>query len=80
MYVGTKIEYQVQKEGMVSLKIFNADGALVKDLVNGVKTSGDFDIFWNGTANSGERVASGNYYYQLTVDAFRSVKKALILK
>jgi hypothetical protein len=80
MYAGTKIEYQVQKEGMVSLKIFNADGALVKDLVNGVKTSGDFDIFWNGIANSGERVASGNYYYQLSVDAFRSVKKAVMLK
>jgi hypothetical protein len=80
MYAGARIEYQVQKQGMVSLKIFNADGSLVKDLVSGVKASGDYDVVWNGIANSGERVAAGNYYYQLSVDAFSSTKKAIILK
>jgi hypothetical protein len=80
MYSGTKIEYQVQKKGMVALRIFNADGALVKDLVGGVRDCGDYDVLWNGTGNSGERVAAGNYFYQLSVDAFRSTKKAIILR
>jgi hypothetical protein len=80
MYSGTKIEYQVQKKGMVAIRIFNADGALVKDLVSGVKESGDYDVIWNGMANSGERAAAGNYFYQLSVDAFRSTKKAIILR
>jgi FlgD Ig-like domain len=80
MYAGTRIEYQVQKQGMVSLRIFSADGALVKDLVSGVRASGDYDVQWNGTANSGEKVASGTYYYQLGVDAFRSARKAILLR
>jgi flagellar hook assembly protein FlgD len=63
-----------------SCRIFSADGALVKDLVGGVRDCGDYDVLWNGTANSGERVAPGNYFYQLSVDAFRSTKKAILLR
>jgi hypothetical protein len=80
MYSGAEIQYQVQKAGMISLKIFNAEGSLVKELVNGHKAAGDYDVFWNGTSNSGDRVAAGNYFYQLIVDEFKSTKKALILK
>lgn len=75
-----RINYQVQTEGIVSIKIYNVAGLLIKELINERKNIGEYNVLWDGSSNSGARVASGTYYYQLSVGRFKSGKKAILLK
>jgi uncharacterized protein (DUF427 family) len=36
--------------------------------------------YWDGRNDEGERVSSGVYFYELSADNFKSVKKMVILK
>ena len=66
----------------MSLKIFDVTSRLVRTLVDEVQDpgSGEFEVFWDGRNNAGERVNSGTYFYQLETPGFRSAKKAVVLK
>jgi flagellar hook assembly protein FlgD len=67
---------------VVSLKIYNVSGRLVKSfslftphssLIKGVS--------WDGKNDSGERVSSGVYFYELKVgNKFSKTKKLLFLR
>jgi len=46
-----------------SMKIYNATGSLVKTVSEGSMAAGDKKITWDRTNESGERVASGVYYF-----------------
>jgi len=71
----TVISYDIPKSGIVSLKIFNVLGQLVKTLVNQSQTAGTHQVTFN--ANS---LSTGVYFYSLTVDNFTQVKKMMLIK
>ena len=64
----TSIDYQVQLNGDVILSIYDLFGKRIKTLVNGKKPVGDYNIKWDGTNDSGTKISSGQYFYQLKVD------------
>ncbi|MCD4650611.1 MAG: endonuclease [Candidatus Cloacimonetes bacterium] len=65
----------------VSLKIFNARGQVIRNLISGSYPAGDnLQQNWNGTDNNGNTVAGGVYLFQLTTSDSRTVKKAVLLK
>jgi hypothetical protein len=78
----TTIKYSVAEPGHVSLRIYNAAGQLVRTLVNQEKApvQGGFSVDWNGLSNTGQPVASGVYFYQLTANNFSQTKKMVLLK
>jgi hypothetical protein len=76
----TNIEYQIQKNDFVTLKVFNSLGQLVKTLVNGSKQSGEYSVIFDGMNEDGQKVSSGVYFYQLQVGDFISNKKMIQLK
>lgn len=76
----TTIEYQIQKNDFVTLKVFNSLGQLVKTLVNEAKQSGEYSVIFDGKNEKGQTVSSGAYYYQLQVGDFISQKKMIQLK
>jgi hypothetical protein len=84
----TVIEYQLPKASEVEISIFNLQGQKVTTLVRGHQTAGAHKIIWNGTDESGRRVASGIYLYQLKVvdpasggtGNFVMVKKMLVVR
>ena len=49
-------------------------------LVNERKPSGEYSTTWDGKDDLGQPVASGLFYYQLSVKDFTSAKKMLLLK
>jgi|GEM_PF-6859485 len=61
----TVIEFQLPKASEVEISIFNLQGQKVTTLVRGHQTAGAHKIIWNGTDESGRRVVSGVYLYQL---------------
>lgn len=76
----TSISYQVQLSGDVTLNIYDVLGNRIKTLVNESKPVGDYQIKWDGTNQNGERLSSGQYFYQLKVGDFVSTKKMVLLK
>jgi hypothetical protein len=71
----TKIEYDLPKEGMISLKIYDMLGREVKTLVNEHKNAGSYNIEFNAN-----HLTSGIYFYRLTSGNFTQVKKLILIK
>jgi hypothetical protein len=64
----------------VSLNIYDVSGRLVKTLVNDSQESGVYRVQWTGLDDSGEKVSSGIYYYQLRTSDFQSVRKVILVR
>ena len=76
----TKIRYQLPNSGEVVLKIFDILGREVKSLVNEKLEAGFHEVTWNGRNNSGRKVSSGVYYYQIRASEFKETKKMILMK
>jgi hypothetical protein len=63
-----------------SLRIYNIRGALVRTLVDDKKTSGDYEVIWDGKNEKGEAVASGIYFYKLKAGDVSETKKMILLR
>lgn len=59
---GTVIRYQVFINNVISLRIYDLSGRLVRSLVDGPETPGFKSIVWDGKNGSGKSVASGMYF------------------
>ncbi|MFQ5604136.1 MAG: T9SS type A sorting domain-containing protein [bacterium] len=76
----TVIEYQLPRTSELEITVFNLRGQKLATLVQGRQTAGGRKIVWKGTDESGQRVASGVYLYQLKSGDFVYVKKMLLLR
>jgi immune inhibitor A len=79
----TSIQFSVnsgQSPIRTFLKIYNIRGQLVRTLVDGDKTGGDYAVLWDGRDESGKAVSSGIYFYKLTAGSSSEVKKMVLLK
>jgi aryl-phospho-beta-D-glucosidase BglC (GH1 family) len=71
----TTINYQLPIAGHVSLKLFDALGTEVMEIVNEKKSHGRYSVNFDGS-----KLASGIYFYKLTSGIYSSIKKMIILK
>ena len=71
----TTINYQIPKDGFVTLKIYDVLGKEVATLVNENKATGRYNVEFNAG-----NLASGVYLYQLKVNDFVATKKLVLLK
>ena len=76
----TSISYDLASEGLVSIKIHDLRGTLVKTLVNDVQPSGYKTIKWDGTNDRGQKVSAGLYLYRIDAEDFTDTKKMAFLK
>jgi hypothetical protein len=76
----TTIKYSVKGDALVSLKIYNVAGQLVRTLVDNDMKAGAYTETWNGLSNSGDPVSSGVYFYKLVTKDFSMTKKMVLLK
>ncbi|MCY4568329.1 MAG: dockerin type I domain-containing protein [Candidatus Poribacteria bacterium] len=81
----TWIPYQLAKPAEVTLRIYAANGALVRTLTLGHQPVGVYHsrsraAYWDGRNALGEKVASGIYFYTLSADDFTATRKMLIMK
>jgi Ice-binding-like/Secretion system C-terminal sorting domain len=75
----TTIQYNLEKAGMVSLKIYNVLGKEVTTLVNTNQNAGSYSIVFN-TNQSTLNLVSGVYFYRLETGSFVSTKKLILIK
>ena len=81
----TWIPYQLATASDVTFHIYAANGALVRTLTLGHQPAGIYQYrsraaYWDGKNDVGEPVASGIYFYTLTVGEFTATRKMLIRK
>jgi uncharacterized repeat protein (TIGR01451 family) len=77
----TIIRYEIAQGGNVSLRIYDASGALVRVLYDGYCEPGRYETAWNGENERGRRAATGIYFCQMaTPTGFRSACKMLLMK
>ena len=87
----TWIPYQLAESAEVTLTIYDMNGQLVRRLAVGHQAAGMYRsrsraVYWDGRNQLGEAVASGLYFYTLTVrsetraDEFSATRRMLILK
>ena len=77
----TTIRYALPQAADVELTVYNVVGQPVRTLVAEAQSAGRYVVEWDATDDRGYSVSSGMYFYRLQAgDAFRQVKKMLLLK
>jgi hypothetical protein len=76
----TRISYTLPYDAQVELVIYNIKGQKVKTLVDEFKTAGHRSILWEGTDETGQKVASGIYFYKLEAGDFSQTCKMVLIK
>ena len=81
----TWIPYRLAESAEVTLSIYSLNGNRVRTLALGHQPAGFYEsrsraAYWDGRNATGERVASGVYFYTLTAGDFAATGKMLILK
>jgi hypothetical protein len=76
----TTISFGLKVRGHVSLRIYDAAGRLVEDLIDGSKPAGQYSVIWNGKDRYGSPAASGVYFYKLTTGEFEKTRKMILLR
>lgn len=71
----TNIEFQVADIGHVQLKVYDAIGKEVANLVNQKMNPGTYSVKFNAS-----NLNSGVYFYTLTAGSFRETKKMILVK
>jgi glucose/arabinose dehydrogenase len=71
----TSIDYQLVKDGFVSLIVFNSLGGKVTTLVNEFKNAGSYNINFDAS-----ELPSGIYFYTLKAGNYLATKKMIFIK
>ncbi len=71
----TNIQFDLPKEVLVTLKVYDVLGREVKSLVNEFKQAGSYIVSFDGS-----ELSSGIYFYRLEAGDFVRVKRMVLIK
>ncbi|MCI0449069.1 MAG: T9SS type A sorting domain-containing protein, partial [Chlorobi bacterium] len=72
----TEIKYELPKNSFVTIKIYNALGEEIENVVNNEwKSTGRYSVLFDGT-----NFASGIYFYTIEAGNFKDTKKMILIK
>ncbi|MBM3237751.1 T9SS type A sorting domain-containing protein, partial [Candidatus Poribacteria bacterium] len=79
------IPYQLGSDSEVVIRIYDLAGRLVRTVDLGYQTAGFYNsrsksAYWDGNNQSGERVASGIYFYTIQAGDYTATKKMVITR
>ena len=78
--IGYEITGNLTTPVQTTLKIYNVLGQLVRTLVDEPKSSGAYEVIWDGRDSQGEQVSSGVYFYRMTAGNFSESRKMVLVK
>jgi hypothetical protein len=76
----TRISFYLNESSDTSVKIFNLQGQLMRQLHQGVLAEGSHVFSWNGESERGLSAASGVYFFSLTSQDDQHAQKILLVK
>jgi hypothetical protein len=75
-----RIRYKLEQARTVDIRIFDFSMKLVRDVTSESQSEGEREISWDGTDNSGARVANGTYFYAVETGSETFWGKILVLE
>lgn len=80
-FVGsTTIKYDLPKPTNINISIYNLSGQKIKTLVNENKGAGYHTVKWDGKNESGNKVPTGIYFYNMKAGNFKATQKLTLIK
>lgn len=79
-YTTADIQYNVIRAGKVKVDVYNIKGQHIKSILEETKSSGSYQLTWDGKDKAGNKVAPGIYFMRLEADGKALTKKMLKLK
>jgi hypothetical protein len=75
----TEIAYEVPRDGLVTLRVFDSVGREITTLVNEVRHAGRHTATFS-SSGLGTELASGTYYYRVENDGQALTRKMILLR
>jgi flagellar hook assembly protein FlgD len=63
-----RIPVDLHEAGRVTMAVFDVQGRLVRNLLNGEKPAGEHTVIWDGRNGAGQQVGSGMYLVRMSVN------------
>jgi hypothetical protein len=76
----SNIAWSVKTAGDVNLKVYDASGRVVRNLVQSQMKPGRYSVTWNGKANDGRMVSAGIYFYKLETASGKLEQKVILTR
>ena len=81
----TWIPFELSQDSKVSVTIYNVAGTPIRNISVGYLQAGSYvsqlkSVYWDGKSDTGERVSSGTYFYQIRAGDYTETRKMVILK
>jgi hypothetical protein len=76
----TSIEFNLSENGPVALRIYAADGRLVRTLLKGAWPAGPHRVSWDGRTDAGGPTSTGVYFYRLETARTKTAKKMMLIR
>ena len=76
----TKIHIELPELGVATLRIYNIQGQLVRELLNGYRNAGQHTLVWDGRDDYGKVAASGTYFLHLETATKKLASKMLLVR
>jgi hypothetical protein len=77
----TRIDYAVREGGRVAIEVYSVAGRLVRELLDAELEAGfSGSVVWDGRDGTGERCASGVYFYRIAAPGFTASRRMVLLK
>jgi hypothetical protein len=76
----TNIQFDLTQAGKTEVNIYNIKGQKVKTLLYQELDVGVHNFVWSGKDDNGKRVASGVYFYKVTVNKQERIRKMILIK
>jgi endonuclease I len=75
-HLGTTIRFDLPRQSAVSLRVYDVEGRLVRNLVQERSLeAGRHEVVWNGQSDSGRTVGAGVYFYRLQSGSFGETRR-----
>lgn len=77
---GTSFAVSLDRDGPFVVRVFSADGRLVRTLARGTGRPSDLVLTWDGDDDRGRPAGAGIYFFELRSDGRTRVQKAVLLR
>lgn len=77
---GFAMSYQLTARSMVSMKIYDISGRLIKTLVEEEGETGEYQVHWDGKDENHRPLANGVYFCRFCAGDYNETRKLVILK
>lgn len=75
---GTQIHYTTTTDGLVTLKIYDVLGNVVRTLVSSEQSHGSYSVVFDGRDGFNKELPSGTYFYRLDADGVSKTKQLVV--